>query len=219
MSGCARVLLWAAACVVGGGSAGNAASPCRLRVGGHVRRHRADLRGGRLPAATPETVPEHNAVVGDLAAKLAPAGGRVASGGARRPPRWPAWAVAPAGLATAVFGVTRDLREHAALALGPPPHRRERLRHRRRRRAPPDRCPVPPSRSGPFAALTGSGVSDSWLVVGFASLPAIGNVAGGLIAEIVDVSDRALSLALRPCHSGAACRATRGRPARRSIRG
>ncbi len=39
-------------------------------------------------------------------------------------------------------------------------------------------------------------MSDFLLVLGFAALPAAGNIAGGLIAEIFDVSDRALSLAL-----------------------
>ncbi len=80
-----------------------------------VTLHRADIRGFRLPAGTAavlataslEMVPEHDAVVRELARQLAPTRGRLAVGGVRRPPTWPAWAVALGRSATAVFGVTR----------------------------------------------------------------------------------------------------------------
>ena len=39
-------------------------------------------------------------------------------------------------------------------------------------------------------------MSQFWLVVGLAALPALANLAGGLAAEVLDVSGRALSLAL-----------------------
>lgn len=39
-------------------------------------------------------------------------------------------------------------------------------------------------------------MTDILIVLGFAALPTAGNIAGGLIAEVFDVSDRALSLAL-----------------------
>jgi len=80
-----------------------------------VRLHRGDIRGFELPAGTTavlatgsmEMVPEHDAVVRDLAAQLAPSRRRLAVGGFRRPPTWPAWAVALGRTATAMFGVTR----------------------------------------------------------------------------------------------------------------
>lgn len=79
-----------------------------------VTLHGADIRGFRLPAGTTavlatgsmEMVPEHDAVVRDLAAQLSPTRGRLAVGGVRRPPAWPAWAVTLGRTATAVFGVT-----------------------------------------------------------------------------------------------------------------
>lgn len=75
----------------------------------------ADMRGFDLPAGTTavlataslEMVPEHESVVRALAAQLAPAGGRLAVGGLRRPPGWPRWAVAITRAGTALFGVTR----------------------------------------------------------------------------------------------------------------
>ena len=39
-------------------------------------------------------------------------------------------------------------------------------------------------------------MSSYWLVLGFAALPALGNLAGGVLAELLRVSQRALSLAL-----------------------
>lgn len=74
-----------------------------------------DIRSVRLPAGTAavlatgslEMVPEHDAVIRDLAAQLTLSHGRLAVGGVRRPPGWPAWAVALGRSATAVFGVTR----------------------------------------------------------------------------------------------------------------
>ena len=82
----------------------------------HVTLHHEDIRGFRLPAGTTavlatgsmEMVPEYDAVVRDLAAQLSSADGRLAVGGLRRPPTWPAWAVAVGRAATALFGVTRD---------------------------------------------------------------------------------------------------------------
>lgn len=76
---------------------------------------RADIRSFRLPAATTavlatgsiEMVPEHDAVLCDLVVQLAPTQGRLAVGGFRRPPTWPAWAVTIGRTATALFGVTR----------------------------------------------------------------------------------------------------------------
>ena len=76
----------------------------------------ADVRGFDLPAGTAavlataslEMVPEHDAVVRALAAQLAPAGGRLAVGGFRRPPSWPRWAIALGRTGVALFGVTRD---------------------------------------------------------------------------------------------------------------
>lgn len=80
-----------------------------------VTLHRVDIRSFRLPAGTAavlatasmEMVPEYDAVVCDLARQLAPARGRLAVGGIRRPPTWPAWAVTLGRTATTVFGVTR----------------------------------------------------------------------------------------------------------------
>ncbi|MDN5782713.1 MAG: methyltransferase domain-containing protein, partial [Luteimonas sp.] len=80
-----------------------------------VTLQRADIRDFRLPSGTTavlatasmEMVPEHDAVVSDLAEQLAPTRGRLAVGGVRRPPAWPAWAVTIGRTATAVFGVTR----------------------------------------------------------------------------------------------------------------
>ncbi len=76
---------------------------------------RADIRNFHLPSGTTavlataslEMIPEHDTVVRDLAAQLGPTRGRLAVGGVRRPPTWPAWAVAIGRTATAVFGVTR----------------------------------------------------------------------------------------------------------------
>lgn len=93
------------------------------RAGRRVERHglpqvtlvHADVRGFRLPAGTVavlataslEMVLEHDAVVAEVAAQLSSAGGRLAVGGFRRPPTWPAWAVTLGRVATALFGVTR----------------------------------------------------------------------------------------------------------------
>ncbi|MEO7589334.1 MAG: methyltransferase domain-containing protein [Arachnia sp.] len=76
---------------------------------------RADIRSFHVPPGTSavlataslEMVPEYDTVVGDLAAQLEPTRGRLAVGGVRRPPAWPAWVVALGRTATAVFGVTR----------------------------------------------------------------------------------------------------------------
>lgn len=75
----------------------------------------ADIRCVRLPPGTAavlataslEMVPEYDAVVRDLGAQLTPSRGRLAVGGFRRPPGWPAWAIALGRSATALFGVTR----------------------------------------------------------------------------------------------------------------
>lgn len=75
-----------------------------------------DVRGFGLPSGTSavlataslEMVPEHDAVVREVAAQLSPTGGRLAVGGFRRPPTWPAWAVSLGRTATALFGVTQD---------------------------------------------------------------------------------------------------------------
>ncbi len=75
----------------------------------------ADMRTFVLPTGTAavlataslEMVPEHDAVVGALAAQLTASQGRLAVGGVRRPPTWPRWAVTLGRGATAVFGVTR----------------------------------------------------------------------------------------------------------------
>ncbi len=79
----------------------------------------ADMREVRLPEGTAavlataslEMVPEHEAVVRSLADQLTPTHGRLAVGGFRRPPTWPAWAVALGRAATAVFGVNRAYEE------------------------------------------------------------------------------------------------------------
>ena len=90
----------------------------RRRVDRHdlhqVTLERADIRNFRLPADTTavlataslEMVPEHDAVVRDLAEQLTPAWGRLAVGGVRRPSTWPAWVIALGRTATAMFGVT-----------------------------------------------------------------------------------------------------------------
>lgn len=82
---------------------------------GHVTLHQADLRCFRLPPGTTavlatasmEMVPEHDAVLRDLADQLSPTGGRLAVGGLRRPPGWPDWGVAIGRIATTLFGVNR----------------------------------------------------------------------------------------------------------------
>ena len=74
-----------------------------------------DIRNVQLPPGTTavlasaslEMVPEYDTVVRALAAQLAPTHGRLAVGGFRRPPAWPAWAIALGRSATALFGVTR----------------------------------------------------------------------------------------------------------------
>lgn len=94
-------------------------SQARRRADRHqlpqVTLRQADIRDVRLPEGATavlatgslEMVPEHDTVVRDLARQLAPAGGRLAVGGIRRPPGWPSWVVALGRVATAVFGVTR----------------------------------------------------------------------------------------------------------------
>lgn len=93
------------------------------RARGRVERHhlpqvtlvQADIRDVRLPdgtaavlaTASMEMVPEYDEVIRDLADQLVPTRGRLAVGGVRRPPTWPAWAVAIGRSATALFGVTR----------------------------------------------------------------------------------------------------------------
>ncbi|MGB3829744.1 MAG: methyltransferase domain-containing protein [Ornithinimicrobium sp.] len=74
-----------------------------------------DIRSVRLPPGTTavlasgslEMVPEYDVVIRGLAGQLSPHRGRLAVGGFRRPPAWPAWAVAFGRAATALFGVTR----------------------------------------------------------------------------------------------------------------
>lgn len=74
-----------------------------------------DIRSVRLPPGTDavlatgslEMVPEYDAVVHDLASQLTPTQGRLAVGGFRRPPGWPAWAITLGRTTTALFGVTR----------------------------------------------------------------------------------------------------------------
>ncbi len=76
---------------------------------------RGDIRDVQLPAGTAgvlataslEMVPEYDDVIDNLSAQLAPTQGRLVVGGFRRPPTWPAWAVALGRTATAPFGVTR----------------------------------------------------------------------------------------------------------------
>lgn len=84
-----------------------------------VTLQQADMREVRLPEGTTavlatasmEMVPEHEAVVQNLANQLAATRGRLAVSGFRRPPTWPAWAVALGRIATAVFGVTQAYEE------------------------------------------------------------------------------------------------------------
>lgn len=100
-------------------------SPGMLKKARHrVQRHRlpqvhlvrTDVRAFQLPAGTVavlasaslEMVPEYDDVVRDVAAQLSTTGGRLAVGGFRRPPTWPAWAITLGRTATALFGVTAD---------------------------------------------------------------------------------------------------------------
>lgn len=91
----------------------------RLRAERHhltqVTLEQADIRDVQLRAGTTaviatgalEMVPEYDAVVARLARHLGPPAGRLAVGGLRRLPGWPAWAIALGRAATAPFGVTR----------------------------------------------------------------------------------------------------------------
>lgn len=82
---------------------------------GQVTLVQADMRDFLIPPGTTavlataslEMVPEHEAVIGALAEQFAGTRGRIAVLGLRRPETWPAWAIALARMATALFGVTR----------------------------------------------------------------------------------------------------------------
>ncbi len=74
-----------------------------------------DVRSVRLPPGTRavlataslEMIPEQDDLMTNLAAQLAPAQGRLAVGGFRRPPGWPEWAIVLGRTALALFGVNR----------------------------------------------------------------------------------------------------------------
>lgn len=81
----------------------------------HVTLIQGDIREARLPPETAgvlatgslEMIPEQDALIRNLNAQLSTTQGRLAVGGFRRPPDWPAWVVALGRTALALFGVTR----------------------------------------------------------------------------------------------------------------